>query len=158
MVYFDKFTSRKERVSSGVGFESVPDSLVAWMDRYLHLVIRCVRSEAVTKKVALHLDRFAQFFTDAYGHDRNRAIVFVLLSTGLRREELVRLNLDQIEPETPEELRRARKGRITRVKGKGKTERIFFLSADARCALARSRSIEEARAPTGDTGLCLTWA
>lgn len=67
---------------------------------------------------------------------RDRAIVFVLLSTGLRREELVRLDIDQVEPCTPEELRRARKVRITRVKGKGKTERVVFLSADARTALA----------------------
>jgi integrase len=67
---------------------------------------------------------------------RDRAIVFVLLSTGLRREELVRLDVDQVDPCTPEELRRARKVRITRVKGKGKTERVVFLSADARTALA----------------------
>jgi site-specific recombinase XerD len=36
----------------------------------------------------------------------------------------------------PVELRRARQGRITRVQGKGKTERTVFLSADARTALA----------------------
>ncbi|HYF76887.1 MAG TPA: tyrosine-type recombinase/integrase [Symbiobacteriaceae bacterium] len=248
VLYLDKFTSRKEKASPIGGSEVVPDSLVAWMNRYLQLVIRGVRSEAVTKKIALHLDRFAQFFTKAYGHDRistclrrdvaawqaaliedemapatvnnhlaslsgfttwvhaqapalfatgdpakgigeiglpplepralsddqvrslknvcdrlerfhqlkgrrrggkdetgthalrrpwrDRAIVFVLLSTGLRREELVRLNLDQVEPSTPEELRRARKARIARVKGKGKTERVVFLSADARVALA----------------------
>src|SRR5206468_4492191 len=33
---------------------------------------------------------------------RDRAIVYVLLSTGLRREELVNLDLDQIEPSTSE--------------------------------------------------------
>lgn len=65
---------------------------------------------------------------------RDRAIVYVLLSTGLRRDELV--NLDQIEPSTPEALRAVRRARITRVKGKGKTERTVFLSADARLALA----------------------
>src|SRR5215210_7686522 len=67
---------------------------------------------------------------------RDRAIVYVLLSTGLRREELVNVDLDQVAPNTPVELRRARQGRITRVQGKGKTERTVFLSADARAALA----------------------
>ena len=67
---------------------------------------------------------------------RDRAIVYVLLATGLRREELVRLDLGQVEPQTPEALRSAKRARITRVKGKGKTERTVFLSADARTALA----------------------
>src|SRR5205807_1862996 len=67
---------------------------------------------------------------------RDRAIIYLLLSTGLRREEVIRLDLDQIEPRTPEALRNARKAKITRVKGKGKTERTVFLSADARAALA----------------------
>jgi integrase len=67
---------------------------------------------------------------------RDRAIVYVLLSTGLRREELTRLDLDQLVPSTPLELRNARQARITRVQGKGKTERTVFLSADARAALA----------------------
>jgi site-specific recombinase XerD len=67
---------------------------------------------------------------------RDRAIVFVLLSSGLRREELVRLDLEQVNPNTPEELRAARRAKINRVKGKGKTERVVFLSADARGALA----------------------
>ena len=67
---------------------------------------------------------------------RDRAIVFVLLSTGLRREELVRLDLDQAEPHLPKGLRDARRGRITRGQGKGKTERTVFLSQDVRLALA----------------------
>ncbi|MCL4531661.1 MAG: tyrosine-type recombinase/integrase [Actinobacteria bacterium] len=67
---------------------------------------------------------------------RDRAIVFLLLSTGLRREELTRLDLDQVEPGTPEGLRRAHRAQITRVQGKGKTQRTVFLSADARTALA----------------------
>lgn len=67
---------------------------------------------------------------------RDRAIVFVLLSTGLRRQELVELDLTQVEPSAPRKLRTARKARITRVQGKGKTERTVFLSADARRALA----------------------
>jgi len=67
---------------------------------------------------------------------RDRAMVYVLLSTGLRREELIRLDLDQISPHTPATLRQARQGRIARVQGKGKTERTVFLSNDARLALA----------------------
>jgi len=67
---------------------------------------------------------------------RDRAIVFTLLSTGLRREELVLLNIKQLEPNTPDELRSARKAKINRVKGKCKTERSVFLSSDARNALA----------------------
>lgn len=66
---------------------------------------------------------------------RDRAIVFVLLSTGLRREELVNLNLSQLNPNIVDELRQARRGRINGVAGKGKTQRDVFLSLDARQAL-----------------------
>lgn len=79
---------------------------------------------------------------------RDRAIVYVLLSTGLRREELVNLDLNQLVPATPEGLRAARHGRITRVRGKGKTERTVFLSADARAALADY--LERERGPAAD--------
>jgi integrase len=67
---------------------------------------------------------------------RDRAIVYVLLSTGLRREELVQLNYEQLSPNTPGELRHGRRGRIKGVQGKGKTQREVFLSRDARLALA----------------------
>lgn len=67
---------------------------------------------------------------------RDRAIVFVLLSTGLRREELVRLNCDQLVPATAAELHAAHRAQLRRVRGKGKTERSVYLSADARTALA----------------------
>jgi integrase len=67
---------------------------------------------------------------------RDRAMIYVLLSTGLRREELIRLDLDQVSPDTPATLRQARQGRIARVQGKGRTERTVFLSNDARLALA----------------------
>jgi hypothetical protein len=52
---------------------------------------------------------------------RDRAIVYILLSTRPRREEQINVDLDQICPNTPVELKRARQGRITRVQGKGKT-------------------------------------
>lgn len=67
---------------------------------------------------------------------RDRAIVYVLLATGLRREELVRLDLAQINPATPAGLRTARPAKVTGVRGKGRTTRHLFLSADARIALA----------------------
>lgn len=67
---------------------------------------------------------------------RDHAIVFVLLSTGLRREELVQLDLDQVQSHTPGELVAARRATVTGVCGKGRTQRTVFLSADARTALA----------------------
>ena len=82
---------------------------------------------------------------------RDRAIIFVLLSTGLRREELVNLDLDQVEPPDPTLLRLARKARLARVKGKGQTERSVFLSADARHALVAYLTTErphDAQEPT----------
>ena len=74
-----------------------------------------------------------------HGHSRpvrDRAIVFTLLSTGLRRLEVVLLDLDQVQPAQPAQLRAARRGRIVGVRGKGKTQRTVFLSVDARHALA----------------------
>jgi len=88
---------------------------------------------------------------------RDRAIVFILLSTGLRREELVRLDLDQVEPHAVTELRAARRVRIMRVQGKGRTERTVFLSADARAALADYLERERPRdAGDGATALFLS--
>ncbi|OBZ15943.1 hypothetical protein A8L34_27755 [Bacillus sp. FJAT-27264] len=67
---------------------------------------------------------------------RDRAIVFTLLSTGLRREELRELNLNQLDPRDPDRLKVAKIARLRRVRGKGDTEREVFLSLDARQALA----------------------
>jgi len=76
---------------------------------------------------------------------RDRAIVFVLLSTGLRREELVTLDLGQVEPNEPDSLRTARRVRVRGVKGKGGTERNVFLSKDARETLAEYLEAERPR-------------
>ncbi|MDP9475988.1 MAG: tyrosine-type recombinase/integrase [Actinomycetota bacterium] len=81
---------------------------------------------------------------------RDRAMVFVMLSTGLRREELVNLDLPQVEPGTPAGLRAARRGRVRGVKGKGGTERTVFLSSDARLALAEY--LEAERSKDADDG------
>ena len=245
-----QFTSRKVTAVPSALASDVPDSLAEWASRYLALAVVGVRSPEVTRKIALHLERFIDFFEDAYGHDRissclrrdvvawqralikeeglapatvnnhlaslsgfttwvtshapqlfpvgdpatrvrelglpplepralmpvqvrslknlcerlerfhrkkgqrwqrvdalapvkarsrprrDRALVYVLLSTGLRRDEVVNLDLDQLEPNTVDELRGARRGRISRVQGKGGTERTVFLSKDARQALA----------------------
>jgi len=67
---------------------------------------------------------------------RDRAIVFVLLGAGLRRAELVDLNLAQVEPADPEKLCRARAAKPVGVRGRGRTTRTVFLGQDARTALA----------------------
>jgi site-specific recombinase XerD len=41
-----------------------------------------------------------------------------------------------VEPSTPRGLRQSRRGRITRVQGKGNIERTVFLCQDSRLALA----------------------
>lgn len=229
--------------------EQPPDSLRAWMTHYRQMAVQGVRSETVTRKIQLHLDRFQSFFETRYGQEhisswvqrdvvawqqhlldqglapatvnnhmaslsafstwvvsqapdrfamgdptkgvgelalppleprtldehqvaslknlcdrllpfyqvkgrrrrkadkaiplrararpwRDRAMVFLFLSTGLRREELVNLNLGQLDPNTPTALREARRARIHDVVGKGKTQRDVFVSLDARRALA----------------------
>ncbi|WP_157904205.1 tyrosine-type recombinase/integrase [Parafrankia soli] len=106
-------------------------------------------SEAQVRSLKNVLDRLERFHqhkgrhrrgeAGTHGHgrpQRDRALVYVLLSTGLRREELVRLDLDQLAPVTPDELRASRRARISGVRGKGRTSRHVFLSLDARTALA----------------------
>lgn len=48
-------------------FETRPDSLTYWMKRYQQLTVHPVRSEAVTRKIALHLERFLSYFKQTYG-------------------------------------------------------------------------------------------
>jgi site-specific recombinase XerD len=67
---------------------------------------------------------------------RDRAIVFTILGTGLRRAEIVNLDLAQVEPSDPKRLRAARSAKLTGVRGKGRTTRTVFLGQDARTALA----------------------
>ena len=258
--HLDKLTSRKVKGALKREIVHLPDSLSAWITWYQQMVVVGVRSEEVTRKIMLHLQRFHAFFEAAYGDERisiclrrdviawqnhlqteglapstinnhlaslstfttwvqaqdshlfaggdpakgigelglpplepraldtdqvrslknvcdrldrfyqlkgrrrnkrsseaaapirahgrpwrDRAIVYILLSTGLRREELVNVDLDQVEPHTSEALRQARQGRLTHVKGKGKTERTVFLSADARAALADYLEKERSR-------------
>ena len=52
---------------------------------------------------------------------RDRAIVHLILGTGLRRAEVTGLGLDQLDPAGPAELRRVKKARLNGVRGKGRT-------------------------------------
>ena len=89
-----------------------------------------------------------------HGHSRpvrDRAIVFVLLSTGLRRLEVVLVDVDQVQPSQPALLRAARRARIVGVRGKGQTQRTVFLSVDARRALADYLEVERPVDATGES-------
>ena len=79
-VYLDKFTSRKVKEAAPRLVAETGDSLAAWMARYLALAVVGVRSEGVAHKITLHLERFARFFSEGYGHDR--------LSACLKRDVL----------------------------------------------------------------------
>ena len=67
---------------------------------------------------------------------RDRAIVHLILGTGLRRAEVTGLDLDQLEPADPAELRRVKRARLNGVRGKGRTSRTVFLGRNARHAIA----------------------
>ena len=67
---------------------------------------------------------------------RDRAIVHLILGTGLRRAEVTGLDLTQLDPGEPDELRRMKKARLNDVRGKGRTSRTVFLARDARHAIA----------------------
>ena len=67
---------------------------------------------------------------------RDRAIVHLILGTGLRRGEIIGLDLAQLDPADPAGLRRVKKARLNDVRGKGRTSRSVFLGRDARNALA----------------------
>ncbi|WP_375533223.1 tyrosine-type recombinase/integrase [Paenibacillus terreus] len=82
---------------------------------------------------------------------RDRAMVYVFLSTGLRREELVNIDIDQVVPNDPDLLPAARGARIVKVRGKGKTEGTVYLSADARNALADYLKHERPQDETRET-------
>ncbi len=67
---------------------------------------------------------------------RDRAIVHLLFGAGLCRAELVALDLVQLVPADPGELRRVKKARLVGVRGKGRIQRTVYLGRDARLALA----------------------
>lgn len=69
------FTSRKVTTPLAALADGVPDSLVAWGERYLALAVTGVSSGGVADKIRLHLARFASFFMERYGHDHLSACV-----------------------------------------------------------------------------------
>ena len=60
----------------------------------------------------------------------------LILGTGLRRAEVTGLDLTQLDPGDPDELRRVKKAKLNDVRGKGRTSRTVFLGRDARQAIA----------------------
>jgi len=95
---------------------------------------------------------------ERHGHSRplrDRAIVHVLLSTGLRRQELVTLDLAQVSPADPARLREAKRARLVAVAGKGGTTRTVFLSADARTAVADYFELERPSDASDETSALL---
>ncbi|MFC5402274.1 tyrosine-type recombinase/integrase [Cohnella soli] len=66
---------------------------------------------------------------------RDRAIIYVLLDSGLRRHELTGVDLVQLIPYDVEQLKNARRVKLIRVRGKRKTERTVYLSAEGRSAV-----------------------
>ncbi|MGS2619952.1 hypothetical protein ACVCAH_36585 [Micromonospora sp. LZ34] len=56
------------------GLDQADDSLTVWIERYLDLAVRGVRSTEVAAKIARHLGRFAAWITDGLGHDRLSAV------------------------------------------------------------------------------------
>src|SRR5215211_8907487 len=73
-----EITSRKVEGALVPFAGAAPDAvetLAGWVPRYLTLAVVGVRSEEVADKIALHLERFASFFKDAYGHERVRNVL-----------------------------------------------------------------------------------
>ncbi|TYB62164.1 tyrosine-type recombinase/integrase [Nonomuraea sp. PA05] len=104
------------------------------------------------------LPRAASSFQEPARPLRDRAIIYPLFGTGLRRAELVGLDLDQLEPAEVDGLRQAKKARLTEVRGKG---RAVFVGRDARHALADYLEHErpgDAAASTGPAALLLSAA
>ena len=55
----------------------------------------------------------------------------LILGTGLRRAEVTGLDLAQLDPADPAQLRRVKKAKLTGVRGKGRTSRTVFPGRDA---------------------------
>src|SRR5713226_2797217 len=90
-----QLTTRKVTATSESLVASPSDSLAAWIQLYLQLAVHGVRSDAVIKKITLHLDRFRAFIEHAYGHER--------LSTILKRDVVAwrdQLVADGLAPST----------------------------------------------------------
>src|SRR5689334_16204485 len=78
ITHLDQFVAQKERQAIRQLIAELPDSLVAWIECYLDLVVVGACPEQVTRSIVLHLGRFADFFEARYGHER--------ISTVLKRD------------------------------------------------------------------------
>jgi hypothetical protein len=70
VVYLAKYTSRKNNAGVDPGAETDLETFATWMTQYQQLAVAGVRSAAVAHKIALHLERFRQFFLARYGHEQ----------------------------------------------------------------------------------------
>ncbi|MFB4267818.1 tyrosine-type recombinase/integrase [Nonomuraea sp. GTA35] len=86
---------------------------------------------------------------------RDRAIVHTMLGTGLRRAEIAGLDLAQLQPRDPEQLRRVKKAKLAGVRGKGRTSRSVFLGLDVRTALADYLEHERDGDAAGSSAECV---
>ncbi|GAA3622752.1 hypothetical protein GCM10022419_130540 [Nonomuraea rosea] len=68
-----KFTSRKVVGLSG-GLDPADDDLGVWIERYLDLAVRGVRSPEVSAKISRHLERLRAWIIAGLGHQRVSAI------------------------------------------------------------------------------------
>jgi integrase len=68
-----KITSRKVVGLSGA-LDPADDELGVWIERYLDLAVRGVRSAEVTAKISRHLERLRAWITAGLGHERVSAI------------------------------------------------------------------------------------
>ena len=94
ITHLDQFVAQKERQVIKQLIADLPDSLIAWIECYLDLVVIGARPDQVTRSVVLHLGRFADFIEGRYGHER--------ISTVLRRDVEACISGDF--PEEDEEL------------------------------------------------------
>ncbi len=60
----NKFTVRKVQVGSIKKSDGIVDSVEAWIESYLQLAVVGVRSDAISQKIALHLQRFQASFVE----------------------------------------------------------------------------------------------
>lgn len=90
ITHLDQFVAQKERLAIKQLIAELPDSLVAWIECYLDLVVAGARADQVTRSIVLHLGRFADFFEARYGHERISTVLkhdveawIALLSDGM---------------------------------------------------------------------------
>ncbi len=75
ITHLDQFVAQKERRATKQFIADLPDSLPAWIECYLDLVVIGARPDQVTRSIVLHLGRFADFFEARYGQERISTIL-----------------------------------------------------------------------------------